>query len=205
MLVSDVISLAKSSELNQLAVKEDNAAILGFINLGMLELYKRFPLKQEEAIVTMRDGKSDYYLNGTDPDVEMNTFENFLLVSECWDESGKLLTLNDENDPLAIMTPSYNSIEVPNVANGEKLSVIYRTSVDFATALNDDLLLPPQLLEALLYYIGFKGHSAITVDMKGESNSHYIRFEQSCNRVIQQGLIMPDDLESYMFENRGFI
>jgi hypothetical protein len=205
MLVSDVINLAKISELRQLAVKDDTAAVLAFINLGMLELYKRFSLKQEEAIVTMRDGKSEYHLNGTDPDVEMVTFQNFLLVSECWDESGTELTLNDENDPLAIMTPSYNSVQVPNVANGEKLSIIYRTSVDFATALSDDLLLPPQLLEALLYYVGFKGHSAITVDLKGESNSHYIRFEQSCNRVVEKGLVMPDDLESYMFENRGFI
>lgn len=205
MLVSDVINLAKTSELKQLAIRNDTSAILGFINLGMLELYKRFPLKQEEAIITMRDGKSEYFLNGSDSDVEMNSFTNFLIVSECWDEAGNKLTLNDENDPLAIMTPSYNSVEVPNVANGEKLSIIYRTSVDFATALDDDLLLPPQLLEALLYYIGFKGHSSITADVKAENNSYFIRFEQSCNRVLQTGLILPDDMESTMFETRGFV
>jgi hypothetical protein len=204
MLASKVIDLAKSTELRQLGVKDDVTAVLGFVNLGMLELYKRFPLKQEEAIITLQDGKTTYTLDGTDSDVAMTTSQNFLLVSECYDEQGDTVSINDESDPLGIMTPSYNTVEVPNVAQDEKLSVIYRVSPDFATAVSNNLALPPQLLEALLHYIGYRGNSTISSDTKAENNAHYIRFEQSCNRVIEHGLILPDDLESFTFETRGF-
>lgn len=205
MLASKVIDLAKNTELRQLGVKDNVEAVLGFVNLGMLELYKRFPLKTDEAIVTLRDGKTTYLLDGTDVDVSISSVENFLLVSECYDEQGELVLINDESDPLGIMTPSYNTIEVPNVAEGEKLSLIYRCAPNFATAVTNNLILPPQLLEALLHYIGYRGNATISSDTKAENNAHYIRFEQSCNRVIEQGLILPDDLEALNFELRGFV
>ena len=205
MLANKVIALAKQSELRQLAVKDDDAAILGFINLGMLELYKRFDLKTEEAIITLQDGKSIYTLDGTDTDVSMgNNSENFLIVSACYDEQGDLVLINDENDPLGIMTPSYNTVEVPNVAQDEKLSIIYRTATDFIETTTDTLLLPPQLLEALLHYIGYRGHATISSDVKDENNTHFIRFDSSCERVRALGLILADDLENEKFYNRGF-
>ncbi len=206
MLVNKVIALAKASELRQLAVRNDDIAILGFINLGMLELYKRFPLKTEEAIITLQAEKTTYTLDGIDSDVSMEAnVENFLLVSECYDEQGDVVAVNDENDALGILTPSYNTVQVPNVAQDEKLSIIYRTSVDFAINTTDNLLLPPQLLEALLHYIGYRGNASITADVKEENNTYYMRFDASCNRVEKQGLILPDDLESYTFYNRGFV
>ena len=125
MLVNKVIALAKASELRQLAVRNDDIAILGFINLGMLELYKRFPLKTEEAIITLQAEKTTYTLDGIDSDVSMEAnVENFLLVSECYDEQGDVVAVNDENDALGILTPSYNTVQVPNVAQDEKLSII---------------------------------------------------------------------------------
>jgi len=207
MLVSNVISLAKSSELRQLAVKDDDEAIIGFINLGMLELYKRFPLRTEEAIITLRNGKSAYKLDGTDDAVSMYTdsVTNLLVITNCFDEQGDPVTINDENDPLGIMTPTYNMIQVPSINDGEILTVHYQAAPDFYTSVTDNLDLPPQLLEALLHYIGYRGHSSISADVKAQNNTHYIRFDQSCNRVLEKGLILPDDMESYNFEQRGFV
>jgi len=205
MLVSQVISLAKSSELRQLSVKDNEEAVIGFINLGMLELHKRFTLKAEEAIITLQTGKTTYTLDGTDTDVSINNPANFLVVIECYDEQGELVSVNDEKDPLGIMTPTYNTVEVPNVAQDEKLSIIYRGSIPFVNYTTDSLALPPQLLEALLHYIGYRGNSTISSDIKAENNTHYIRFDQSCKRVVDQGLLLPDDMESYKFDQRGFV
>ena len=205
MLASTVIALAKKSELNQLAVKNDDVAILGFINLGMLELYKRFPLKQEEAIITLQTGTSYYALDGTDANVSMESSADFLIVSECWDEQGGVVTINDETDPLGISTPSWNIVEVPNVAQDEKLAIIYRSAPAFITKVTTDILLPPQLLEALLHYIGYRGHSTITADVKSENNTHYMRFDASCEKAQESGMILIDDLLSSKFEDRGFV
>ena len=47
MTVRQVIDLARGRELRQLAVKDDITTLLGYYNMGVIELYKRFPLKVE--------------------------------------------------------------------------------------------------------------------------------------------------------------
>jgi hypothetical protein len=205
MLVSQIINLASNSELRQLSVRTDTDAIIGFINLGMLELHKRFTLKSEEAIVTVQEGKSIYTLDGTDPDVLMSNAENLLIVIDCLDDLGEPVALNDEYNSLSIMTPSYNAVEVKTVVAGEVFNIIYRSSVNFVHSVSDNVALPPQLLESLLHYIGYRGNSTVTADIKEENNTHYMRFDKSCERVIGQGLTIPDDMESYTFDQRGFV
>lgn len=205
MLANKVIALAKKTELRQLAVKDDDVAILGFINRGMIEIYKRFPLKQEEAIITLQEDVTDYLLDGTDPNVSIPNPENFLLVSECYDEQGDPVTVNDENDPLGILTPSYNLVEVPNVAQDEKLSIIYRAAPNSITKTTENIELPAQLQEALLAYMAFLGHASVTGDGKEENNTHFQRFVSSCDRVQELGLVTPDDLESEQWDARGFV
>jgi len=206
MLVSTVIALAKKSELKQLAIKDDDVAIIGFINLGMLALYTRFPLKQEEAIITLQTGQAIYPLDGTDANVSMGSADDFLIVSECYDEQGDVVTINDETDPLGILTPSWNTIEVPNVAQDERLSLIYRSAPAFVTQPTNSIPLPPQLLEALLNFIGYRGHGTISSDVKAENNTHYMRFDASCKKAEENGMIVIDDLlYTQKFYDRGFV
>jgi len=204
-----VIDLAKSSELKQVVVKKDDNAILGFLNLGMLELYKRFPLREAEAVITLRDGKTMYTLDVADADVSMEANSEVLVIVGAYtvDKSGDIveMTINDEDSVLGINTPSYNVVEVPAVATGAQVSIIYRVSPVFLTSLQDPVPIPPQLLEALLNYIGYKGYEAVDGTQKVDRVSHYTRFENSCTRVILEGLISTDDLISKKLYDRGFI
>ena len=212
MTAQDVINLAKNAELKQLAVRDDDLAVLGYLNLGLLELYKRFPLAEAEAIITLRDGKTQYKLDGTDPDVSMEVGKELLVIAgvyttikegnETWIVE---LTINDEDDYTGVDTPSFNIIEIPAVKTGAIISVIYRVAPKFLTALTDVLPLPPQLLEALLNYIGYRGHGAVNGSLNAEDQSHYVRFNNSCNRVLADGLITTEDLISKKFSNRGFV
>ena len=52
MTVRQVIELAKASELNGLSTANKDDVVLGFLNMGVLELYKRFTLKVEEYLIT---------------------------------------------------------------------------------------------------------------------------------------------------------
>jgi len=204
-----VIDLAKSSELKQVVVKKDDNAILGFLNLGMLELYKRFPLREAEAVITLRDGKTMYTLDVADADVSMEANSEVLVIVGAYtvDKSGDIVetTINDEDSVQGINTPSYNVVEVPAVATGAQVSIIYRVSPVFLTSLQDPVPIPPQLLEALLNYIGYKGYEAVDGTQKVDRVSHYTRFENSCTRVILEGLISTDDLISKKLYDRGFI
>jgi len=218
MTAQDVINLAKNAELKQLAIKNDELAVLGYLNLGLLELYKRFPLEEAEAIITLRDGKTRYKLDGTDADVAMTAGKDLLAIAgvyttalsshiDMYGYSTKVIpmSINDEDDPAGVNTPSFNTLEVPAVATGALISVIYRVAPTFLTALTDIVPMPPQLLEALLNYIGYRGHGSINGELKTENQSHYVRFENSVKRVILDGLIPTDDLISKKLFHRGFV
>ena len=206
MTAQDVINLAKNAELKQLAVKTDDSAVLGFINLGLLEIYKRFSLKEAEAIITQTLGKSSYTLNSEDPDVSVSENDNLLLVVAVYNEKGECLPINDANDPKSIYTPTYNTIEIPDVIDGEILSVIYRVSPKFLTSVDDTVPIPPQLLEALLNYVGYKGHTSINDKPAEGSPSYLTKFENSCLKVMYEGLLPQDDIShSKKFITRGFV
>ena len=66
MTVQDVITYVKYSELSQLAIKDDSVAVMSFINLGMIELYKRFNLGIKVEIVRTNPLVSVYNLRNVD-------------------------------------------------------------------------------------------------------------------------------------------
>jgi len=206
MIVSDAIALLKHAELKQLSVKDDVTAVLGFINLAVLEIYKRFNLWEDEAIITMTTGVLLYKLDGIDPNVEIDLSDKqLLMIEEVYEETGELMTLNDELDEYSVSTPQYHQIEVVEEVDGQTMGVIFRAAPKFLTNEAAEIPIPPQFYEALFTYVGFKAHGSIKSDIKGENNTHYIRFEAACALVKANGLIAQDDLASVKFEQRGFV
>ena len=109
MTIRQVIDLAKASELTGLPVASKDETVLGFINLGVLELYKRFTLRVEEWIIALEDGQSYY----TAP-------EDFMWIIAAYGEIGvdsvmqvNVLPVNEEDNPLSINTVGWNKILIP--------------------------------------------------------------------------------------------
>ena len=217
MTANEVIALARVGELSKLsiAIKDDNTVLLGFINLGLVELYKRFPLKNDEAIVTLRDGKTIYKLDGTDTDVSMG--EPFMYLLGAYEEgtdndfsaSALSLPINEEDNIYSINSISYNSIQIPLVTTGAYISLIYAAKPTKVTTLtlDEELDLPDQMIEALLHYIGYRAHGAMDANIQTESNTHYMRFEASCNKLKELGVgIAPDDVSmNSRISMKGFV
>ena len=106
MTVRQVIDLAKASELTGLPAASKDETVLGFINLGVLELYKRFTLSVEEWIIALEDGQSYY----TAP-------EDFMWIIAAYGEVGmdsvqevNVLPVNEEDNPLSINTVGWNKV-----------------------------------------------------------------------------------------------
>lgn len=204
MTVQQIIDMAKYGELNNLAIKNNTEAILSYLNLGMLELYKRFPLKVEEHVITLVDGVTIYDMP-----------ENYMWIVAAYEETPadedtyvQPIPINKEDDEKSINTIGWSQVQVPTTTTGAFISVIYTAAPDMYT--NGDLAesveIPPQMVEPLMDYIAYKAYNAIDGGVQAESNVHYQKFETSCDRILQKGMFNQDDL--YMtdrIEYKGFV
>ena len=205
MLISDVITDAKYGELQQLAIKNDDDAVISFINLGLLELYKRFNLRTEEAIITLDSNTTIYTLDPALPNIDMLSDCDLMYIINAYNEAGELIEINNEDDDLSILTPTYNTVQIPNPADGTYISIFYAAGPTRVTDLSDTLKLPPALYEALLHYVGYRGHGSVDGNINTENNTHYMRFEKSCDTAKDFGLVTADDMRLRPVADKGFL
>lgn len=204
MTVKQVIDLAKASELTGLPAASKDETVLGFINLGVLELYKRFTLSVEEWIIALEDGQSYY----TAP-------ENFMWIIAAYGEVGmdsvqevNVLPVNEEDNPLSINTVGWNKVQVPLSVTGAYVSIIYAATPEVysVTDMDETVNIPPQMIEALLAYIGWRANSTIDTGIQTEDTVWYNRFESSCSRLEVKGFINANDMVmTNRLNMRGFV
>ena len=204
MTVKQVIDLAKASELTGLPVASKDETVLGFINLGVLELYKRFTLSVEEWIIALEDGQSYY----TAP-------EDFMWIIAAYGEVGmdsvqevNVLPVNEEDNPLSINTVGWNKVQVPLSVTGAYVSIIYAATPEVysVTDMDKTVNIPPQMIEALLAYIGWRANSTIDTGIQTEDTVWYNRFESSCSRLEVKGFINANDtVMTNRLNMRGFV
>lgn len=213
MTIQALLELAQNSELHNVGYKNNTTMLLGYMNLGLIELYKRFPLQVDEAIITL-DGTRQYYkLDGTDSAVEMPANSEYMWIIAAYAEVPDysttkviLLPVNDEDTGIGVNSVSWNTIQIPTTIAGEVVSIIYAAGPRLYTLsdLSAELPVPLQFTEALLHYIGYRAHGAMNGAIEAETNTHYQRFEASCGRIITQGMYTPDSLEMHR-DMKGFV
>jgi len=217
MTIGQVITLAQNSDLKTLSIKNEVETILGFFNLGLIELYKRFPLKVSEFIVDLQDSTSMY----TMPDDYMWIVAAYREVAEDSILPFEILPINEEDNPDSVNTASWNEIQVPMSAAGKSISIIYAAAPVYCeyddTATGDQRFfyvdknttyytapIPPQMVEAMLEFISYKANSAYNSPGDPNANLFYQRFENSCLRIEQKGMFSTDDLDMLARQMKGF-
>jgi hypothetical protein len=209
MRVDDLVQMARNSELRTLAVAQDEKIVIGYINLGLVELYKRFPVETKEVMITL-EGDSEIYIL---PEDCMYLIAAYGEIPEYSSMVVNELPINEENNPLSINTVAWNKIQVPASIEGQVISLIYAASpelirYDEETGAHNyqDIPLPASLLEALLHYVGYRAHAAVDGNIQAENNTHYTRFEASCSRVESLGTFTRDELcMDNRIADRGFV
>jgi len=198
MIVQDIVNAAKVSELGNTALKDNTEAILTFMNLGLLELYKRFPIKTSEITYNVGTSTSMYALPS-----------NYMYPLEAYgeDKDGNISTeekigINEESDETSIFFPNHKQIQIPSTLDTSRVSVIYVAKPESYTLndLDSEVDLPETLIEALLHYIGYKAHLGIRGDGQAENNAHYMRFDASCRKARELGVAYS--LDSYKMADR---
>lgn len=196
MTASEVITLAIDGELKNLALSEEPNIILGYINLGLIELYKRFTIKTGVEVVKLTPRMSVYTLQNSDVS----------LITSIYDMNGKVLIeplfMKDEDYNYTVL--SYNTI-LFNKPIDESVLVIYKASPTWLKHLTDELEIPSEMLESLLHYIGYRAHGAVDGDIKLENNTHYMRFEKSCANLKELGYDFGPKYPGLSTQDKGFI
>lgn len=211
MTIQAAVNMAISGELKNLAVKTDISAITDYFNLGILELYKRFPLSVKEQIIEVvaaEDSTTDIYDLNSDC---MWIVAAYGEVGEDTYSAVKTLPINEEDNPASINTISWSQVQIPTASiTNTYVSLIYVAEPPMLTYDSDtetftyydsegqlqtmvNLPIPSQLVEALLHYIGYRAHGSVNGEINAENTTHYTRFEASCNRAIQLGMFTGDD------------
>lgn len=204
MTLQDVLDLAKNGELSNLAVKDDIDAVVGYLNLGIIELYKRFPIATKEYIIELDDGVELYKM----PSDFMWLVAAYGEVPEDSTATTLPIPVNEEDNPLSVNTVSWDTLQVPLAQTGAYISIIYVSSPPVFTSndLAEEVPLPLQMIEALLHYTGYRAHGAMNGEVQAENNTHYQRFELSCQRIKTEGMFTSDDLfMNSRLSSRGFV
>jgi hypothetical protein len=204
MTIQDVIDLAKNGELSNLSIKDNLESVLGYMNLGMIELYKRFPIDTKEHLIMLQDGVDIY----TMPNDFMWLVAAYDEVPETSSVATMPIPVNEEDNPMGINTINWNQVQVPITVTGSYISLIYVASpkVYHSEDVAELLPLPVQMVEPLLHYIGYRAHGAMNGEVQAESNTHYQRFELSCRRIEDMGMYTSDDLSmKNRLDQKGFV
>ena len=208
MLVQDIIDTARYSELSSVAVKDNTDAIITFINLGMLELYKRFPLKMKEHVVAVNDGVGIYSL----PSDFMYALS---VYTDMTNPDGPVeLSLNDDKADDSIFIPNHKQVQIDSKVvtdadgNIDNVSIIYVGKPDRYSAddTSSEIDLPDTLVDCLIHYVGYKGLLGVRSDGQSENNAHWARFERSCAKAVELGVAYSIDSwrMADRLDDRGF-
>ena len=206
----------------------DYPMILDHINLALVELHKRFPVKKNQLILIMYPDINRYILDkryaesnteSTEPikyisdSVDYPYNNDLLKIERILNEEGEELFMNTTNAYWSVQTPEYNIIYNKFPEEENSLLVEYRAKADKllipAGGLHPEtteIFLPDILNEALLNYVAYRTFSSLNPDGNLlEAKNFYAQFERSIKEILHLGLINYDYALNLRLEVTGWV
>lgn len=199
MIVEDIIRMSKNIDLSGVSTATlSDSKLLDIINLGRIELYKRFALSTKAEVLVLSPNTNVYTLRNTD----------VMQILNIYDEEGKELIERSVECPVKYdyQKITYNTILISKEMLDKSVVVVYASSPLFYTELDENIEFPVILLESLLLYIAYKVYSGnVLSGSKEVGMSMYNSFESSCALVKDLGYIEVSSLVSHKASDKGFI
>ncbi|MCI4437667.1 MAG: hypothetical protein JHC33_12745 [Ignisphaera sp.] len=212
MLVSDVLNSVAYGDIYNLSLgeafrnKSNNAAstnaintLINYLNLAITELSTRFNLKTSVITLPTYEGIRVYTIR--DP--------NLVKVLEVFDDFGVPLAFPNTIDDLNsfdIKEISFNTFLVNNPVNDSHLNFVCKTLLPEVTNMSEDIAISRVFLEPLCSYIAYKAFSSLGgPNNQKASDSCFLRFENSCAKLVERGFTNnPESLFKNIY-NKGFV
>ena len=157
-----------------MAKNEQFPAIINALNLELTQLYSRYPVLEKDVAFRRFPEISIYHLTrrycrSNDESNELykyilDTKDNpflgdILKIENAYTESGQHIVLNDNNNPRAWFTPSFDTIQIPNTTDiNTRIAIIgYKAKPEHidpnTTDFEKDIYIPSYLEEPMIYGI----------------------------------------------------
>lgn len=157
-----------------MAKNEQFPAIINALNLELTQLYSRYPVLEKDVAFRRFPQISIYHLTrrfcrSNDESKELykyilDTKDNpflgdVLKIENAYTESGQHIVLNDNNNPRAWFTPSFDTIQIPNTTDIDtRIAIIgYKAKPEHidpnTTDFEKDIYIPSYLEEPMIYGI----------------------------------------------------
>ena len=210
MKVSALISLSKSTVLKQLKI--DDSDILSFVNLALLQIYKKFPINIKEQAIVLQEDINIYDLN---PDL-MAVSSAFTTENYIRDDDGNLIggdaakvveiPINDDTNPNSFFTPTPGTGMLTYPTTGQIVSILYRAgSISIESdELDQELAITPQYVEPLLMYIGYLGYLSLNA-ANGKDDTFLAKYNIACASLSKLGITNADTNTNEKLHMRGFV
>ena len=195
MLVSDVMDMAKVSSLANLPVSKNDNALIKFINLGVSELYRRFNLSIKVETVITNPNLALYELRSPDVSLLFNVYNN---------KAQELIQTDVLGGTYDYKIINYKSFMLRQPKD-DLVFAVYKASSPRLEKATDEIELPDSMMDALLTYVAYIGHSTINKDNINESSAYSKRFEIATQELENQGYRIPLNSESIDLKVRGYV
>jgi len=205
----------------------DNAMIIAHINLALMELHMRLPIRLNKLLLLLDPNKNQYLLDkrhaksnptqGYDKYIEdtagLDEFKDEVLkIDRIYNScTGKQLPLNDEHALFAFNTLNANTLQVPIDYPDDNILVSYRASTAYIPEDADistyEVDVPRMYLLPILYFVGsrvFTNH----IDGDGSSNTGVAfmqRFDLAIHNFKQSNLVTHVQEQSDKFHMNGWV
>jgi len=233
MRLSEIFEHLTSGELSQLALgvgdngeiaPESYPKLISSVNLGLLELYKRFPVLEKQVIIQQYDAITQYQLlykyaesnteSSEDPKYIVDTvldpfLEDVLKIEQVYNELGEEIPLNNSEDDDSYFTPYVSTLQVPQPDSENATTILYRAApekilVAGLDPFEEEVAVPYQLLEALLFYVAARAHSSIAAGSPADV-TYLTKFENACAQVERFGLSQVENNSNVKPEREGWV
>ena len=193
--VGDVIDIAKVTALTNLIISKNDDTLIKFVNLGVSELYRRFNLSIKVETIITNPMLALYELRSKDISLLLSVYNSrgeelnqSDIIGGCWDY--KIV--------------NYRSFLVQSPRD-DLLFAVYKASSPKLKTVDDVIDLPDSMMDALLIYVYYLGHSTINKDNTNEANVYASRFENRCKDLDGQGYKVAITNESINMVVKGYL
>jgi hypothetical protein len=235
MTLSELFEQLSYGELSQLpaGTSEPGAIdeaywrqVISHINLGLLELYKRFWVESGEVLLQLYDHIAYYKLhdryaesNRLSPepyryikDSEYYPFRNNVMkIEQVFNACGEQVCLNDHTACESLFTPAYDTLQVPLPTNYTVLTVEYRAGpekIQYVPGMDPEEVevdIPPGLLEPLVLFVGARAYRVMNPDQHNSTRAYMQLFEQACVQAHRYGLEIKTNYGNTKLDNHQWV
>jgi len=231
-LATGVYANTSFRDNDNLLKEEHYGKVVNSINLGIVEIYKRFKFLENELSLHITPLTTNYYLRPSrvaallnideNQYVESSTVDGFLnivKVTSVYDSNGVELKLNNTSSYLSelptVIELAPDILKITNFLLPQILSVVYQsypnkiTENDYVDPMSYELNIPEVIIDPLVSYIAaqtFKPTGANNSTANADKSASYEQqYELACQKLSMYGLSVQDSTDRETFDSNGWV